>query len=556
MFKNQPKGLYALALSNTGERFGYYTMLAIFVLFLQAKFGFDAKQAGNVYSTFLAFVYFMPFIGGILADRFGYGKMVTIGIIVMFLGYLCLAMPVQSNSLALWAMYAALALVAIGTGLFKGNLQVLVGNLYDAPEHKGKRDSAFSLFYMAINLGAMYAPSAATAVTNFFLKKHSLFYDANIPALAHQYLNGTITAENTEKLTHLADLQGMANLDLGAFSQLYIDVLSGAYNYGFGVACVSLIVSILIYKAFSNTYKHVDVIAKKADKTTTTVSTEELTPAQTRSRIIALSLVFFVVIFFWMSFHQNGLTMTFFARDYTAKIASGFTRFGFDILNMTLAWIAVYVGINIFQAATRKGKWISGGIFAALLAGIVVRYLNMPETIGIEPQIFQQFNPFFVVVLTPVSIGLFTALANAQREPSTPRKIGFGMLIAACGFVILTIGSLGLASPAALGGAVSDALVSPNYLISTYLILTFAELLLSPMGISFVTKVAPPKLKGLMMGGWFAATAIGNYLCKTISHIWGSGMELWQIWAVLISVCLISALFIFTIMKRLENATK
>jgi POT family proton-dependent oligopeptide transporter len=498
----------------------------------------------------------MPFIGGILADRFGYGKMVTIGIIVMFLGYLCLAMPVQSNSLALWAMYAALALVAIGTGLFKGNLQVLVGNLYDAPEHKGKRDSAFSLFYMAINLGAMYAPSAATAVTNFFLKKHSLFYDANIPALAHQYLNGTITAENMDKLTHLAHLQGMANLDLGAFSQSYIDALSGAYNYGFGVACVSLIVSILIYKVFRNTYQHADVIAKKADKNTATVSTEELTPAQTRSRIIALSLVFFVVIFFWMSFHQNGLTMTFFARDYTAKIASGFTRFGFDILNMTLAWIAVYVGINIFQADTRKGKWISGGIFVALLAGIVVRYLNMPETIGIEPQIFQQFNPFFVVVLTPVSIGLFSALAKVQREPSTPRKIGFGMLIAACGFVILTVGSLGLASPAALGGAVSDTLVSPNYLIGTYLILTFAELLLSPMGISFVTKVAPPKLKGLMMGGWFAATAVGNYLCKTISHIWGSGMELWQIWAVLISVCLISALFIFAIMKRLENATK
>ncbi|MDR1526595.1 MAG: peptide MFS transporter [Dysgonamonadaceae bacterium] len=555
MFKNQPKGLYALALSNTGERFGYYTMLAIFVLFLQAKFGFDAKQAGDVYSTFLAFVYFMPFIGGILADKFGYGKMVTAGIIVMFFGYLCLAMPVQNNSWALWTMYAALALVAIGTGLFKGNLQVLVGNLYDAPEHKSKRDSAFSLFYMAINLGAMYAPSAATAVTNFFLKKQSLFYDANIPALAHQYLNGSISAGNAEKLTQLAGAQGMSNMDLSAFSNYYIEALSGAYNYGFGVACISLIVSILIYKLFRNTYKHADVTAKKANKNSA-VSTEELTPAQTRSRVIALSLVFFVVIFFWMSFHQNGLTMTFFARDYTAKIASGFNRFGFDILNMSLAWIAVYVGINIFQAGTRRGKLISGGLFAALLAGMIVRYTNMPATIGIEPQIFQQFNPFFVVILTPVSIGLFSALAKAKREPSTPRKIGLGMLIAACGFLILAIGSIGLANPAALNGAVSDALVSPNYLISTYLILTFAELLLSPMGISFVTKVAPPKLKGMMMGGWFAATAIGNYLCKTISHIWGSGMELWQIWAVLITVCLISAVFIFAIMKRLENATK
>jgi POT family proton-dependent oligopeptide transporter len=555
MFKNQPKGLYALALSNTGERFGYYTMLAIFVLFLQAKFGFDAKQAGGIYSTFLAVVYFMPFVGGILADKFGYGKMVTLGIAVMFLGYFCLVLPVESNSLALWVLYGALFLVALGTGLFKGNLQVLVGNLYDGPEYRSKRDSAFSLFYMAINLGAMYAPSAATAVTNFFLKKQGLFYDANIPSLAHQYLQQTITPENADKLAQLAHQQGQVTTDLGAFAQQYIDALSGSYSYGFGVACISLIVSVLIYKVFRNTYKHADVTASKVDRNAS-LAAEELTPKQVRSRVITLSLVFFVVIFFWMSFHQNGLTMTFFARDYTAKIAQGFTRFGFDVLNLTMVWIAIYVGIHIFQANSLRGRLTAGGLFGALAVGIVVRYLKMPETIDIAPQIFQQFNPFFVVVLTPISIGLFNLLSRLGREPSTPRKIGWGMLIAACGFLILTVGSLGLMSPSALDGNVSETLVSPNYLISTYLVLTFAELLLSPMGISFVTKVAPPKLKGMMMGGWFAATGIGNWLCKTISDIWGSGMELWQVWLVLISVCLLSALFIFAIMKRLESAIK
>ena len=163
MFKGHPKGLYALALANTGERFGYYTMLAIFVLFLQAKFGFTAAQAGQFYGFFLAGVYFMPLIGGILADKFGYGKMVTLGIVVMFLGYLLMAVPTQ-GSVALISLIGALVLICVGTGLFKGNLQVMVGNLYDDPRYSAKRDSAFSIFYMAINIGAMYAPSAATAI--------------------------------------------------------------------------------------------------------------------------------------------------------------------------------------------------------------------------------------------------------------------------------------------------------------------------------------------------------------------------------------------------------
>ena len=164
MFKNQPKGLFALALANTGERFGYYTMLAVFVLFLKENFGLSEDQAGNIYATFLAFVYFLPFIGGILADKFGYGRMVTIGIVTMFSGYLLMAWPLGTDNIALYAMYGALVLISIGTGLFKGNLQVMVGNLYDDPKYANKRDAAFSLFYMAINLGSLFAPSAASAM--------------------------------------------------------------------------------------------------------------------------------------------------------------------------------------------------------------------------------------------------------------------------------------------------------------------------------------------------------------------------------------------------------
>ena len=283
---------------------------------------------------------------------------------------------------------------------------------------------------------------------------------------------------------------------------------------------------------------------------------DELSPAETKQRIIALLLVFAVVIFFWMAFHQNGLTMTFFARDYTAKSVSGLDRLGFDILNLVLAIVAVYSAFSIFQSKASKPKAISCLLLVASVIGIVFNYSTMDPEVKILPQIFQQFNPFFVVALTPVSLAVFGYLARKQKEPSAPRKIGFGMLIAACGFMILAVASVGLPTPSAVEtkGIAENLLVSPNWLISTYLILTFAELLLSPMGISFVSKVAPPKYKGMMMGGWFVATAIGNYLVAIIGYLWGD-MELWMVWSVLIVCCLLSALFIFSIMKRLEKVS-
>ena len=553
MFEGQPKGLYALALANTGERFGYYTMLAIFTLFLQAKFGFTAGEASNIYGGFLAAVYFIPLLGGILADRFGYGKMVTMGIVVMFFGYLLLAVPME-NDVAKIAMFTALGLISFGTGLFKGNLQVMVGNLYDAPQYKAKRDTAFSIFYMAINIGALFAPTAATEVTNWVLGKANFTYNPQIPSLAHQYLNKAITPEGEATLNSLMQAQNYSG-DLASFSTAYIDKLSEAYNYGFGVACISLIVSMLIYVCFRKTFKHADYNSKQA--AAANVHEEELTPKQTKDRVVALMLVFAVVIFFWMSFHQNGLTMTFFARDYTVTEVSGIDRLGFNVWNLALLIVGVYAGFSLFQSKTGRGKTISGIVLLAALVVLGISYSTMDPTLPILPQIFQQFNPFFVVALTPVSLAVFGSLAKKGKEPSAPRKIGIGMLIAAVGFVILALGSFGLPTPAAVesgAAGATDYLVSPDWLISTYLVLTFAELFLSPMGISFVSKVAPPKYKGAMMGMWFVATAIGNYLTSVIGHLWGN-MELWMVWGVLIVCCLLSALFIFSIMKRLEKVT-
>lgn len=560
MFKGQPKGLYALSLANTGERFGYYTMLAIFTLFLQAKFGYTEAVTTQIYGIFLAAVYFMPFFGGILADKFGFGKMVTLGIFVMFVGYALLAIPTGAGFAGQALMFGALALIACGTGLFKGNLQVLVGNLYDDPAYQAKRDNAFSIFYMAINIGAMFAPGMAKWITNHFLAQDGLVYNGQIPALAHQYLEqgANMPAEPLAKLQELAASMG-ATGDLAAFSEHYIEKLSTAYNMGFGVACISLVISYLIYVGFRKTFKHADVTAKQqaAAESAAGVHHTELTPAQTKSRITALLLVFAVVIFFWMAFHQNGSTMTFFARDYTTSEATGITRMGFDILNLVLVLVGVYGIVGFFQSDKSRGKIISAVVFAAALGALFYRYTITPDPVHILPSDFQQFNPFYVVGLTPISVAIFTALARKGKEPSAPRKIGMGMIIAAAGFLILTVASFGLMSPAEVKAAgASDTFVSQNWLISTYLVLTFAELLLSPMGISFVSKVAPPKYKGMMMGCWFAATAVGNYATSLIGYLWGSGMALWMVWSVLIILCLLSAVFIFSIMKKLESATE
>ena len=558
MFNGQPKGLFALALANTGERFGYYTMLAIFLLFLQAKFGFSAAAAGQFYAIFLAAVYFMPVVGGWLADKIGFGKCVITGVCVMFAGYLCLAIPTDAfaaRGFALTLMIGALLLIAVGTGLFKGNLQVLVGNLYDNPQYAAKRDSAFSLFYMAINIGAMFAPTAATALTNSHLAKAGLIYKADIPALAHQFLGGSLS--DTSLLESLqASMPGsnIAAMNLTEFSQYYINNLATAYNLGFAVACVSLIISIAIYLGCRSWFKHADVNAKQAAASNAPV--QELTPKQTKDRIVALIFVFAVVIFFWMAFHQNGSSLTYFARDYTQSTVSGPLKIGFNIWALALIAVSVYTLFSTFQSETAKGKTISGIVTVALWGGAYTLYAGMDDVINILPQQFQQFNPFFVVALTPISMAIFASLASKGKEPSAPRKIGMGMFVAALGYLIMLAASKGQPAPSELVnvGGVSPDPVVPTYLISTYLVLTFAELLLSPMGISFVSKVAPPKFKGLMMGLWFAATAIGNYLSSIPSMLWDN-VPLWVNWTVLMALCVISGLVMFSMLKKLEAAT-
>jgi POT family proton-dependent oligopeptide transporter len=517
MFEGQPKGLWALALANTGERFGYYTMIAVFALFLRANFGLSAGVAGTIYSSFLMFVYFFPLIGGMLADKFGFGKMVTTGIIVMFLGYLLLSIPLggvdpatgKTDMVAMVAMIAALLAIGFGTGLFKGNLQVMVGNLYDDPAYSAKRDSGFQLFYMAINIGALFAPTAAIKIKEW--AENSLGFSGN-----------------------------------------------DAYHFSFAVACVSLIVSIAIYYIFRSTFIHTE----GGKRAVASVSNEpELSPKETKERIVALCLVYAVVIFFWMAFHQNGLSLTYFANEFTAQKSSGLESMAFDVINLVMIILIVYAGFVLYEAKTAKSRIISIGVIILALLVLFYKYITLEGEVAVSAPIFQHFNPFYVVALTPVSMALFSYLGRNGKEPSAPRKIAYGMLVAALAYCVMAVFCVGLPKPQTEMGpdgimvAKHVADVSPNLLIGTYLILTFAELLLSPMGISFVTKVAPPKYKGMMMGGWFVATAIGNQLVMVGGLLWGP-LPLWAVWSVFIALCLLSALFMFVMMKRLEKVAR
>ncbi len=557
MFKGHPKGLYVAFFANMGERFGYYTMLAIFVLYLQAKFGWSATQAGHVYGGFLFGIYFLPLLGGYVADNLlGYGKTIILGTIVMFLGYGLLAMPGTGE----FFIYFALAVISLGTGFFKGNLQALVGNLYDDPKYSKIRDSAFNIFYMGINIGAFFAPNAARSMRSWILNNKGYTYEQSLAELSHKYLNGALTGDNVDKFANLAKAQmGNAFTNLSDFAHNYIDALSSAYNAGFAVAAASMILSLLIFIGFRKYYKHADVTHKQQKKTAAAhngAAIAELTPKQTKDRLMALGLVFVVVIFFWMAFHQNGFTLTIFARDYTVASVNRGTAILFNLQSL-LPVIAVIIGFVLLFGKGNSGR--VKGIGAILsVAGAIVAYLVIKgyQDTGnpISPEIFQQFNPIFIVFLTPIIVGYFAWLRKREKEPSSPKKIGIGMILTAVGFGIMVLASAGLNSPSDLDGAVSNTLVSPYWLIGTYLTLTVAELFLSPIGISFVSKVAPPQYKGLAQGGWLGATALGNLAAGLIGPFWDK-WELWQFFGLLVVLCIMSAIFIFSILKLLERAT-
>ncbi len=547
MFKGHPKGLYVAFFANMGERFGFYTMMGILVFYLTSKFGLTESKAGIIYSIFYGSIYGLALVGGILADRTkNYKGIIYIGLFTMLGGYILMSVP----GFGLAFTVTALMIIAFGNGLFKGNLQAVVGQLYDDPKYSHLRDSAFSVFYMGINVGALFAPSAASGVINWFIKSKGFLRDDALPSLIHRFNDGIITATEQTDLQTLADkVSGTTVTDLGTFANDYLSAYGTGFNYAFALAGITMIISLIVYTLFKRMLPDV----KKAE--TEKGEVVEMSKAETKQRLTALFLVFGVVIFFWMAFHQNGLTMSFFARDYTVQNVGPATYLVFNIWSLLSIVIGIFSLTAIFKkGSSAKTKLISVLILALSVVGVYYFYSNNPEVNAFSPELFQHFNPTMIVLLTPIIVGIFAWLNKRGKEPSAPRKIGIGMIITSFGFLILLIGSLGLDPFNVMQSDPNHVRVGTGWLISTYFTLTVAELFLSPMGISFVSKVSPPKYQGLMQGGWLGATALGNLMLGVGSFLY-ERVQIWQVWAIFIILCFIAAGFIFKVMKKLEQVS-
>ncbi len=439
-----PKGLYVLFATEMWERFSFYSMVALFTLYMQNKqegFGWTEEQTTSLYANYMMFVYASPLIGGFLADRkLGYRRSVMIGGVFFMIGHLLLSFQ------SLVAVYAALTCLVIGNGFFKPNVSTMVGKLY--PEGSHLKDRAYNIFYMGINVGAFIAPITMEAIKQKW---------GNHPAFAVAAFGMLISI-------------GI----LWFFRSLVEDPQPDAME-GLG-----------------------DPERAEALQTTTDVPPDhELLPTKTNlmdsvpeyKRIGALIAIYLIVIVFWMVFHQNGSTLTYWAEDNT--------------------------------------DWeFSGTISNAI-------------------------NPFWVIVLTFPLVGLWSWLGKRGLEPSTPAKMTLGMALCGTAFFILYFAALQGEATTPTGKPYAFK-VSPVWLFTFYAVLTAGELMLSPMGLSLVSKVAPVRMRGLMMGGWFVATAIGNKLTM-IGIFWTEWLHS-TFFAVLGALALGIAVVLLLLLKPLKKA--
>ncbi len=503
MFKNQPKGLIPAALSNMGERFGYYIMNAVLVLFLCSKFGLSEEKSALVYSFFYAGIYILSLVGGVIADKLqNYKGTIIWGLVIMTLGYVVLSIPILATSEnTTWLLSltcAALFFIAFGNGLFKGNLQAIVGQLYDNPKYASQRDAGFQIFYVFINIGGVLAPFIAPLLRGWWLGEHGLAYNAQLPELCHKFLGGETGADVVKGITDIANGMGATITDMGAFCSQYLEVFNTGIHYSFIASVAAMLISLCIFLA---TKKGLPSPGKKEQAAAVTYSAEEKKAManEIKQRMYALFAVLAIAIFFWFSFHQNGTSLSLFARDFV-------------------------------------------------------------KTDSIQPEIWQALNPFYVIILTPVVMLVFGALRRSGKEISTPKKIAIGMGLAGLAYIFLAVFSWMQDYPSADAFKALDPETAaawktgPWVLFVLYFFLTVAELFISPLGLSFVSKVAPKNLQGLCQGLWLGATAVGNLLLW-IGPLIYNACPIWVAWTVFLAVCLISMGVMLAMVKWLERVT-
>lgn len=518
--KEHPKGLISAALANMGERFGYYIMNAVLLLFLCSKFGISDDAAGWIYAVFYFLIYVLSLPGGMIADKTQkYKGTIISGLLCMAIGYILLSIPVFAENTGgiSWVLVftcVALLIIAFGNGLFKGNLQAIVGQMYDnfeaeaakkGPEAlalaKSKRDSGFQIFYVFINIGGVIAPFVAPLLREFWLKTKGLLYNSDLPRLCHMYNDnaGNMSATDMENLNTLAANVGHTGAVDATFCANYLETFNTGVHLSFIASVAAMLISLTI---FMLVMKSLPTPVKKEKKAVEVSAEEKAADAkEVKQRLMALYAVLGVAVFFWFSFHQNGQSLSVFARDFVA-------------------------------------------------------------TDSIAPEIWQCINPFFVIVLTPIIMWIFGSLAKKNKEISTPRKIAIGMFIAACAYIFLTIVAMVQGYPSgeefkSLTDAAKMAMKSsPAVLILTYFFLTVAELFISPLGLSFVSKIAPKHLQGICQGLWLSATAIGNLFIALGVTMLNTFPQQWMCWAVFAGFCLISMAVMLGMLKWLERITQ
>ena len=526
---HHPKGLIAAALSNMGERFSYYIMNAVLLLFLVSKFGLPDGTAGVIYSVFYFGIYVLSLVGGIIADKTqNYNKTIQWGLIIMAIGYVVMAIPLFSKTAegaildsgaGWWTILIitcmALLFIAFGNGLFKGNLQAIVGKLYDEfeeeaakkgpealAEAKDRRDSGFQIFYVFINIGGFFAPFIAPFLREWWLKAHHLVYNADMSGLCHQFLaDGQTTQKFTETMSAVMQ-EGYVFTDTAAFCSDYITVFNQGVHFSFIASVLAMAISLVIF--LTNKYKLPQPAKKEHAEVIEYTAEEKLAMAkEIKQRLYALFAVLGIAVFFWFSFHQNGQSLSVFARDFV-------------------------------------------------------------QTDKIAPEIWQALNPFFVIVLTPIIMVIFGSLARRGKTISTPRKIAIGMAIAGMAYLFLMIvsiinnypsGTEFRALDAAQMAAAGLAKAAPWVLLVTYFFLTVAELFISPLGLSFVSKVAPRHMVGLCQGLWLGATALGNLLIW-LGPVMYNAWPIKYCWAVFAVVCFVSMAIMLGMVKWLERVTQ
>ncbi len=499
MFKDHPKGLFVLFFTEMWERFGFYTVLSIFVLYLTDNFHWSEAAVGNIYGIFIGTTFFLPLIGGWIADRFlGYGKTILIGLCTMAVGYALLATPTTKPLL----LFTALVVISSGTGLYKANIYVLVGNLYPKA-NAALKDAAFSIFYMGINLGAFLGPIAASSIKTFMIDHYHL------------------------SLTH-------------------------AYNAGFGAASVGMLLAIAIFLSFRRFHKMADY--RVGSRASAAAADRRISMAEEKDRIISLLIVFLSVIFFWMAYYQNGYTLTLFAQDYTAAYVGRFTYLLFDPVSLlSILAILLSSSIAMSKSSTNRARWIGVLVVLAGLTTMIFKVNSFPETNKISPESFQVFNPLFIIFLTPILVAIFGYMGKKSKEPASPTKMAIGINVEALSFIVLILASFGLPAFSVVTHT-SFGHVSPYWLITSYFFITVAELFLSPIGLSFVSKVAPAKMKGAMMGAWFAAQATGSYLSGFVGRFFAE-WQLSQFFLLLVVTSLLAGLIVVTSLGRLKRSS-